>query len=130
MTTKSRTDLVLHQAWLDQKEQYIEATRLTEIIRREFEQDRNPESELKELNQIMVRINDSDLQIKQLDFDEKSQSAPEFQQLIDELRTMVERLLSQVNLVEQMARDCREKLRPQISTQVKERQMLSAYSQM
>lgn len=130
MQSRNNEHSGLYRAWLEQKVQYQEATRLTALIKTEFDHNRQPNDQLKLLNEIMIRIGESDRRIAGMREKEKQLEMTDgLQLLMDELKTMVEHLLSQVQVVEQMARDRREKLKPQISKQVTQRRMLSAYSQ-
>ena len=126
----SNEDALLVQAYREQKLHYDEATRLTESIRQQFEQSGFPDAELHQLNQVMMQIARADEQIASL----RALAAPalgngELRQVTDELKTIIEHLLGQINVVEQYARSSRQKLAPQVSTSVKQRRMLSAYRQ-
>ena len=131
MQSMTSQDSVLYQAYLEQKARYEQAVWLTQSIRREFEQGRHPCPELQQLNEIMVCIGNSDRQIAGMrESAKRLKTNSQFQQLIDELKYIVEHLLGQIGIIEQLASASREKLKPQISAQVRESRMLSAYGQM
>jgi septal ring factor EnvC (AmiA/AmiB activator) len=120
----------LNQLFREQLQEYQKAESLITTITQRLEQRGDPQSDLQQLNSIMLQIASQDQltrDLRERAFNQSTGLAQELRDTTKQLQEFVEGLLGRIAKVLELAKTARDGLMPRMSQQTVSKKMLQAY---